>query len=163
MIDTNHLNPIQWPTPLEMGKNSHQLRKESWKLRKWTAEQIEKQKKEQELITKFLQHTQQYHKTMRLLLDNGSNIPHTTIRICAKYGQKGHWGILCPNPDSGIPKEKGKCTFCKGHHQANLCKQRRKMMAGSGHVNVQYVKDTMGLEENPKDHMHPDLVVANWL
>ena len=36
-------------------------------------------------------------------------------------------------------------------------------MTGSGHANVQYVKDTMALEEDENDPMHPDLVVANWL
>ena len=36
-------------------------------------------------------------------------------------------------------------------------------MTGSGHANVQYVKDTMALEEDENDPMHTDLVVANWL
>jgi len=36
-------------------------------------------------------------------------------------------------------------------------------MTNSGHANVQYVKDTMALEEDENDPMHPDLVVANWL
>jgi len=36
-------------------------------------------------------------------------------------------------------------------------------MTGSGHANVQYVKDTMALEEDENNPMHPDLVVANWL
>jgi len=36
-------------------------------------------------------------------------------------------------------------------------------MTGSGHANVQYVKDTMALEEDKNDPMHHDLVVANWL
>jgi len=33
-----------------------------------------------------LNHMQQTHKDMPPPLDNGSNIPHTTIRICAKCG-----------------------------------------------------------------------------
>ena len=36
-------------------------------------------------------------------------------------------------------------------------------MTSSGHTNVQYVKDTMALEEDENDPMYPDLVVANWL
>jgi len=36
-------------------------------------------------------------------------------------------------------------------------------MSSSGHANVQYVKDTMALEEDKNDPMHPDLVVVNWL
>jgi len=36
-------------------------------------------------------------------------------------------------------------------------------MTGSGHANVQYVNDTMALEKDKKDSMHPDLIVANWL
>ena len=36
-------------------------------------------------------------------------------------------------------------------------------MTGSGHANVQYVKDTMALEEDENDHMDTDLVVVNWL
>ena len=36
-------------------------------------------------------------------------------------------------------------------------------MTGSGHANVQYVKDTIALEEDENDPMHNDLVVANWL
>jgi len=36
-------------------------------------------------------------------------------------------------------------------------------MTGSGLANVQYVKDTMALEEDENDPMHPDLIVANWL
>jgi len=36
-------------------------------------------------------------------------------------------------------------------------------MTGSGHANVLYVNDTMVLEEDENDFIHPDLVVANWL
>jgi len=36
-------------------------------------------------------------------------------------------------------------------------------MTSSGHTNVQYIKDTMALEEDENDPMHPNLVVANWL
>jgi len=96
-------------------------------------------------------------------LENGSNIPHTTIRIGAKCEQQGHWGVMCtnltPKPESSI----GKCSFCKRHHKANACKLRKKLMTGSGHANVQYVKDTMALEEDENDHMDTDLVVVNWL
>jgi hypothetical protein len=37
------------------------------------------------------------------------------------------------------------------------------MMLKSGDTNVQYIKDTMGLEEDEKDPIHPELIVANWL
>jgi len=37
------------------------------------------------------------------------------------------------------------------------------LITGSSHANVQYVKDTMALEEDENDPMHPDLVVVNWL
>jgi len=36
-------------------------------------------------------------------------------------------------------------------------------MTGIGHINVQYVKNTMAFEEDENNPMHPDLVVANWL
>jgi len=36
-------------------------------------------------------------------------------------------------------------------------------MTSCGHANVQYVKDTIALEVDENDPMHPDLVVANWL
>jgi len=36
-------------------------------------------------------------------------------------------------------------------------------MTSSGHANVQYVKDTMALEEDENDSMYPDLVEATWL
>jgi len=36
-------------------------------------------------------------------------------------------------------------------------------MTSSGHANIQYVKDTIALEEDEKDLMDPDLVVANCL
>jgi len=94
-------------------------------------------------------------------LNNGSNITNTTIRVCAKCGQVGHWGIIYTNPASKPESSIGKCTFCKGHHKANICKLRKKLMTSSGHANVQYVKDTMALEEDEKDPMHPNLGVAN--
>jgi len=34
-------------------------------------------------------------------------------------------------------------------------------VTGIGYANVQYVKDTMVLEEDENDHMHADLVVAH--
>jgi len=36
-------------------------------------------------------------------------------------------------------------------------------MTSSGHANMQYVKDTIALEEDENDHMHLDLIVAKWL
>ena len=36
-------------------------------------------------------------------------------------------------------------------------------MTSRGHANVQYVKDTMALEEDKNDNIYPDLVVANWI
>ena len=36
-------------------------------------------------------------------------------------------------------------------------------MTGSSHANVQYIKDTMALEEDENDHRHPDLIVVNYL
>jgi len=110
-----------------------------------------------------LNHMQQTHKNMPSALDNGSNNPHTTIRICAKCGQQEHWGVMCTNITSKLESSIGKCTFCKGCHKANTCKLRKKLITSSGHANVQYVKDTMALEEDENDPMHPDLVVANWL
>jgi len=110
-----------------------------------------------------LNHMQQTHKDMPPALDNGTNIPHTTIRIYAKCGQQGHWGVMCTTPTSKPELSINKCTFCKGHHKANTCKLRKKLMTRSGHANVQYVKDSMALEEDEKDPMHLDLVVANWL
>jgi len=70
---------------------------------------------------------------------------------------------MCTNLTSKPESSIGKCTFCKGHHKATTCKLRKKIMTGSGHANVQYVKDTMAFEEDENDPMHPDLVVANWL
>ena len=95
-------------------------------------------------------------------LDNGSKIPHTTIRICAKCGQQGHWGVMCTNLTSEPESSIGKWTFCKGHHKTNTCKLRKKLMTSSGHANVQYIKDTITLKEDENNPMHPDLVVANW-
>jgi len=106
---------------------------------------------------------QQNHTDMPPPLDNGSNIPHTTFRICAKCGQQGHWGIMYKNLTFKSESSIGKCTFCKGLHKNNTYKLRRKLMTSSGHANVQYVKDTMALEEDENDLMHPNLVVANWL
>ena len=108
-------------------------------------------------------HMWQSHKNMPPPLNNASNIPHTTITICAKCGQAGHWGIMCPNLVSKPESSIGKCTFCKGHHKANTCMLRRKLMTNSGHANISYVKDTMALEEDENDPMHTDLIVANWL
>jgi len=110
-----------------------------------------------------LNYMQQSHKNMPPPLDNGSNILHTTIRICAKCEQQEHWGVMCTNLTSKPEPSINKCTFCKGHHKANTCKLRKKLMTSSGHANVQYVKDTMALEEDKNDPMHPDVVVANWL
>jgi len=94
-------------------------------------------------------------------LDNGSNMLHNTIRFCAKCGQQGHWGVMCTNLTSKPESSIGKWTFCKGHHKTSTCKLRKKLITGSGHANVQYVKDTMALEEDENDPMHPDLLVAN--
>jgi len=110
-----------------------------------------------------LNYMQQTHKNMPPPLDNGSNTPYLTIRICAKCGQQGHWGIMCTNLISKPESSIGKCTFYKGYHKATTCKLRRKLMTGSGHANVQYVKDTMALEEDENDPMPPNLVIANWL
>jgi len=38
-----------------------------------------------------LSQEQQTHKDMLPLLNKRSNIPDTTIRVCAKCGQVGHW------------------------------------------------------------------------
>ena len=70
---------------------------------------------------------------------------------------------MCTNLTSKPEPPIGKCTFCKGHHKVTTCKLRKKLMTGSGHANVQYVKETMALEEDENDPMHPDRVVANWL
>ena len=110
-----------------------------------------------------LKNTQQTHKDIPPPLNNGSKNLHNTIRICAKCRQQGHWGVMCTNLTSKPESSIGKCTFCKGPHNATTCKLRKKLMTGSGHTNVQYVKDTMALEEVENDPMHPDLVVANWL
>ena len=108
-----------------------------------------------------LNHMQQTHKDMPPPLNNGFKILHTTIRVCAKCVQVGYWGIMYSNlvckPESSI----GKCIFCNGHHKANICKLRKKLITNSGHTNVQYVKDTMALKQNETDPMHSDLVVAN--
>jgi len=106
---------------------------------------------------------QQTHKDIPPPLDNGSNIPHTTIRICAKGGQQEHWGVMCTNITSKPESSIGKCTFCKAHHKANTCKLRKKLIISCGHANVQYVKDIIAFEKDENDPMHPDLVVANWL
>jgi len=110
-----------------------------------------------------LNHVQQTHKDMLPQLDNGSNIPYTTIRICAKCGRQEHWGSMYTNLTSKPESSIGKCTFFKGHHKTSTCKLRKKLMTGSGHGNVQYIKDSMAFEEDENDPMHPDLVVANWL
>ena len=110
-----------------------------------------------------LNHMQQTHKDIPPPLDNGSNIPHTTIRICAKGGQQEHWGVMCTNITSKPESSIGKCTFCKAHHKANTCKLRKKLIISCGHANVQYVKDIIAFEKDENDPMHPDLVVANWL
>jgi len=110
-----------------------------------------------------LNHMQQTHNDMPPPLDNGSNIPHTTIGRYTICGQQGHWGIMCTNLTSKPESSLGKCTFCLGNHKATTCKLRKKLMTGSAHANVQYVKDTMALEEDENDPMHSDLVVANWL
>ena len=47
-----------------------------------------------------LNYMQQNHKDMLPPLNNGSNITHTTIRVCAKCGQLGHWGVMCTTPTS---------------------------------------------------------------
>jgi len=47
--------------------------------------------------------------------------------------------------------------------RANTGKLRKKLMTGSSHANVQYIKDTMALEEDENDHRHPDLIVVNYL
>jgi len=107
-----------------------------------------------------LNHMQQTHKDMPPPLDNGSNIPYTTIRICAKYGQQGHWGVMCTNLISKPESSIGKCTFYKGHHKANTSKLRKKLITSSSHANVQYVKDTMALEEDENDPIHPVLQVS---
>jgi len=36
-------------------------------------------------------------------------------------------------------------------------------MTGSSQANIQYIKDTMALEEDENKPIHPDLIVANWL
>jgi len=110
-----------------------------------------------------LNHMQQNYKDMPPPLNNSSNILLTMIRVCAKYGQVGHWGIMCPNLVSKQESSIGKCTFCKGHYKVNQCQLRKKLITSSSHTNMQYVKDTMALEEDENDSMHPDLVVANWL
>jgi len=69
---------------------------------------------------------------------------------------------MCTNLTSKPESSIGKDTFSKGHHKTNTCKVIKKLMTSSGHANVQYVKDTMALEEDENDPMHPDLVVANW-
>jgi len=177
MIDTIRLNPQEWPKPAEATSKLPPKLNETIinnKLKAMKAWQ-EEQRKMEENIHRHLQipnnswyatqlnHMQQSHNNIPPPLDNGSNIPHTTIRICAKCGQQGHWGVMCTNLTSKPESSIGKCTFCKGHHKATTCKLRKKLMTGSGHANVHYVKDTMALEEDENDPMHPNLVVANWL
>jgi len=177
MIDTTRLNPQEWPKPAEASSKlppkSHETINNN-KLKAIAAWQ-EEFKKMEENIHRYLQipnhgwytpqlnDMQQTHKDMPLPLNIGSNIPHTTIRVCAKCGQVGHWGIICTNlvskPESSIDK----CTFCTGHHKNNTCQLRKKLMPSSGHANVQYVNDTIVLKEDENDSMHFELVVANWL
>jgi len=97
---------------------------------------------------------QQTYKDMPPPLDNGSNIQHTTIRIYAKCAQQGHWEVMCINLTSKPESSLGKCTFCKGYHQTSTCKLRKKLMTGSSHANLQYVKNAMALEEDENDPMH---------
>jgi len=110
-----------------------------------------------------LNYMQQTHKDMLHPLDNGSNMPYTTIKVYAKCGQKGQWRVMYTNLTSKTEPSISKCTFCKGHHKAKTCKLRKKISTGSGHANVQYVKNTIALEEDKNDPMHLDLIVANWL
>ena len=105
----------------------------------------------------------QTHNDMPPPLNHGSNIQHTTLKICAKCGQQGHYGMMCTNLTSKPESSIGRCTFCIGYHKTNNCKLKRKLMTSSGHANVQYVKDTMALEEDENDSMYPDLVEATWL
>jgi len=176
MIDTTRLNPQEWPKPAEASSKLPPRSLEkilSNKIKAMVAWQ-EEQRKMEENIHRHLQipnnswyatqlNQNPPHRDAPPPVNNGSNIPHTTIRICAKCGQQGYWGTICTNPTSKPEPSIGKCTFCKGHYKATTCKLRRKLMTGSGYANVQYVKVTMALEEDKNDPMHPDLVVANWL
>jgi len=96
-------------------------------------------------------------------LHNGYNILYTTIKICTKYGEQGHGRIMCTNFTSKPQSSINKYTFYKGYHNTNTCKGRKNLITSSGHANMQYVKDTIALEEDENDPMHLDLVVANWL
>jgi len=51
-------------------------------------------------------------------------------------------------------------TTKKKKKKANTCKHRKKLVTGSDHANVQYVKDTMALQEDESNLMHPDLAAA---
>jgi len=104
---------------------------------------------------------QQTHKDIPPPLNNGSNIPYTTIRVYTKCGQKGHWGVMCINLTSKPESSLGKYTFYQGHNKVNTYKLREKLITNSSHANVQYVKDTIVLEEDGNDPIHTDLVLAN--
>jgi len=113
--------------------------------------------------TTQLNHIQQTHKDIPPPLNNGYNISYTTIRVFTKYGQKGHWGVLCTNITCKLESSIDKYTFCNRHHKANTGKLRKKLMTNNGHTNVQYIKGTMSLEEDENNLMHHDLVVGNLL
>jgi len=103
MIDTTRLNPQEWPKPAEASSKlpprSHD-KILSNKLKAMVAWN-EEQRKMEENIHRYLQipnnswHATQLnqnppHRDMPPPLDNDSNMPHTTIKICAKCIQQGH-------------------------------------------------------------------------